>query len=58
MARRIFDYSDGDHVQKISDNMAVDSEGDLLMRLGDTMAMDMENGDIHFVSSWSDDEED
>ena len=58
MARRIFDYSDGVHVQKISDNMAVDCEGDLLMRLGDTMAMDMENGDIHFVSSWSDDEED
>ena len=58
MFRRFFDYSDGDVVQKISDNMAIDSEGDMMMRMGDNMAMDMESGDIHFVSSWSDDEED
>ena len=58
MSRRFFDYSDGDVVQKISDNMAIDSEGDMMMRMGDNMAMDMESGEIHFVSSWSDDEED
>ena len=58
MSRRFFDYSDVDYVQKISDNMAIDSEGDMMMRMGDNMAMDMESGDIHFVSSWSDDEED
>lgn len=58
MSRRFFDYSEGDFVQKISYNMAIDSEGDMMMRMGDNMAMDMESGDIHFVSSWSDDEED
>ena len=58
MSRRFFDYSEGDFVQKMSDNMAIDSEGDMMMRMGDNMAVDMESGDIHFVSSWSDDEED
>ena len=57
MSRRLFDYSDGDFVQKISDNMAIDSEGDMMMRMGDNMAMDMDSGDLHFVSSWSDENE-
>ena len=42
MSKRFFDYDDGDFGITISDNMA----------------MDMDSGDIHFISGWSDDEED
>ena len=55
MSKRFFDYEDGDFAMSISDNMAIDSNGDLMMRMGDNMAMDMDTGDIHLVSSWSDD---
>ena len=41
----------------ISDSMAMDSGGDLVMRMGDEMARDMDTGDIHMISSWSDDDE-
>ena len=44
-------------VFSISDNMAMDSDGDLLMRLSDNMAMDMNSGEIHFISTWLDDDE-
>ena len=57
MSRRLFDYSDGDFVLKISDNMAIDSEGDMMMRMGDNMAMDMDSGELHMVSSWDDDDD-
>lgn len=57
--KHFFDYDDGGMVFSISDNMAIDSDGDLLMRLSDNMAMDMDSGEIHFTSSWlNDDEED
>lgn len=42
MSKHFFDYNDGDYVHSVSDNMA----------------MDMDSGDIHFISSWSADEED
>lgn len=42
----------------ISDNMAMDSDGDLLMRMSDNMALDLDSGDVHFISSWRDDEDD
>lgn len=58
MSRNFFDYDDGDFAHTISDNMAIDSDGDLLMRMGDNMAMDMVTGDLHFISGWSDDEDD
>ena len=58
MAKRFFDYEDGDFAMSISDNMAIDSNGDLMMRMGDNLAMDMDTGDIHLVSSWSDDNDD
>ena len=58
MAKRFFDYEDGDFALSISDNMAIDSDGDLMMRIGDNMAMDMDSGDIHLISSWSTDDED
>ena len=53
----IFDYDDGDYAMSISDSMAMDSDGNLMMRMGDHMAMDMDTGDIHMISSWSDDDE-
>lgn len=58
MSKHFFDYDDGDFAFSISDNMAIDSDGDLLMRMSDNMAMDLDSGDIHFISSWDDDNED
>lgn len=57
MSKYIFDYDDGDFAVSISDSMAMDSDGNLMMRMGDHMAMDMDTGDIHMISSWSDDDE-
>ncbi len=58
MSKHFFDFEDGDFAHTISDNMAIDSDGDLLMRMGDNMSMDMDTGDIHIISSWSNDDED
>lgn len=58
MSKHFFDFEDGDFAHTISDNMAIDSDGDLLMRMGDNMAMDMDTGDVHIISSWSNDDED
>ena len=58
MSKHFFDFEDGDFAHTISDNMAIDSDGDLLMRMGANMAMDMDTGDIHIISSWSNDNED
>ena len=55
--KNFFDYVDGDMAFFISDNMAMDSDGDLLMHLSDNMAMDMDSGEIHFISTWSNDDE-
>ena len=57
MSKYIFDYDDGDFAMSISDSMAMDSDGNLMMRMGDHVAMDMDTGDIHMISSWSDDDE-
>ena len=57
MIKRFFDYDDGDFGMSISDNMAMDSDGNLMMRMSDNMAMDMDSGDIHFISGWSDDDD-
>lgn len=53
-----FDYDDGDFCYPASDNMAIDSDGDMMMRLSDNMAMDIDSGEIHFTSSWDNDEDD
>jgi len=58
MSKRFFDFDDGDFGMSISDNMAIDSDGDLMMRMSDKMAMDMETGEMHFISGWSDEEDD
>ena len=42
MSKHFFDYDDGDFA---------------MSRMGDHMAMDMDTGDIHMISSWSDDDE-
>lgn len=55
--KNFFDCDDGDMAFSISDNMAMDSDGNLLMRLSDNMAMDMDSGKIHFISAWSNDDE-
>ena len=48
----------GDFAYTVSDNMAIDSDGNMMMRMGDNMAMDMDIGDIHFISSWDDEDDD
>lgn len=58
MKKHFFDYEDGDFAHTISDNMAIDSDGDMLMRMGDNMAMDIDTGEVHFISGWSDDDDD
>ena len=58
MSKHFFDYNDGDYGRSVCDEMAMDSDGNMMMRMGDNMAMDMDSGDIHFISSWSADEED
>ena len=58
MSKNFFDFDDDDFGMSISDNMAVDSEGNFMMRMSDNMAMAMDTGDIHFISGWSDDEDD
>lgn len=58
MSKHFFDYDDGDFAFSISDNIAMDSDGDLLLRMSDNMAMDIDSGDIHFISSWEDNDED
>ena len=57
MGKHFFDFEDGDFAFSISHNMAMDSDGDLMMRMGDDMAMDMDTGDIHMISSWSNDDD-
>ena len=57
MSKYFFDYDDGDYVHSLSDNMAIDSDGNMMMRMSDNMAMDMDSGEIHFVSSWSADDD-
>ena len=57
MSKNFFDYDDGDFAYPVSDNMAIDSDGDMMMRMGDNMAMDMDSGELHIISSWSDDDD-
>ena len=58
MSKPIFDIDDGDYIFSTSGNMGCDSDGNMMMRMSDNMAMDMDSGEIHFVSSWDDDDED
>ena len=57
MGKSFFDYEDGDFGFAISDNIALDSDGNMMMRMSDNMAIDMDSGDIHFISGWSNDDD-
>ena len=57
MGKRFFDYEDCDFGFAISDNIALDSDGNMMLRMSDNMAMDMDSGDIHFISGWSNDDD-
>jgi hypothetical protein len=58
MSSPFFDFEDGDFVHSISDRMAIDSDGHHMMRMGDNMAMDMDSGEIHIISSWANNDDD
>ena len=48
----IFDYSDGDFIMPLDDQLGIDSDGNLHMRMGENCSMDMDSGDLHFASPW------
>ena len=49
----LFDYTDGDYVLPLSDDMAMDADGNMMMRMDDNMSLDMDSGEIHYTSGWS-----
>ena len=51
------DYDDGDFCMPLSDSMAVDSDGNYMLRISEHMSMDMDSGDIHYTSSWDDEDD-
>ena len=58
MSKLIFDMDDGDYIFSTSGNLGFDSDGNMMIRMSDNMAMDTDSGELHFVSSWDDDDED
>ena len=58
MRNSIFDYDNGDFIFPTSGNTGIDSDGNLHMRMGDNMSMNMETGELHFTSSWKNDDDD
>ena len=57
MSKSFFDYDDGDFLFAVSDNMAMDSVGDLMVRMSDNTVLDLNSGDLHFISSWEDEDD-
>ena len=57
MSKHFFDYDDGNFADTVSDNRAIDSDGHMMMGMGDNMAMDMDSGELHFISSWDDEDD-
>lgn len=57
MGKLVFDYDDGDFIFSSSGDIAFDSDGDMMMRISDSMAMDMDSGELHFTSSWPNDDD-
>lgn len=58
MSKAIFDNDDGEFVFRTSNGMGMDSDGNTMMRMSNNMAMDMNSGELHFVSSWDDEDND
>ena len=52
MTKLIYDYTSGDYIHSLSDQMGINSEGHMFMKMSDNMAMDMENGDLYILSHW------
>ena len=57
MSKLIFDLDDEDFIFSSSVNIGFDLNGNMMMRISDNMAMDMDSGEIHFVSSWDDEDD-
>ena len=49
----IFDYSDGDFIMPMGDDMGMDFDGNLHMRMDDNLSMNMDSGELHFTSPWN-----
>lgn len=58
MFNPIFDMDDGDFIFPTSGNLGMDSDGNMMMRMSNNMAMDTDTGELHFVSSWDNEEDD
>ena len=58
MSKQILDFDDGDFIFLTSGNIGFDSDGNMMMKMSDNMALDMDSGEIHFVSSWDEEEDD
>ena len=58
MSKPIFNMDDGDYIFSTSGYMGFDSDRNMMMRMSDNIDMDMDSGELHFVSSWDDDDED
>ena len=58
MSKQILDFDDGDFIFSTSENIGFDSDGNMMMKMSDNMALDMDSGEIHFVSSWDEEEDD
>ena len=52
MTKPIYDYTSGDYIHSLSDQMGINSEGHMFMKMSGNMAMDMETGDLHILSPW------
>lgn len=58
MFNPVFDMDDGDFIFPTSVNLGMDSNGNMMMRMSNNMAMDTDTGELHFVSSWDNEEDD
>ena len=58
MSKQILDFDDGDFIFSTSENIGFDSDGNMMIKMSDNMALDMDSGEIHFVSSWDEEEDD
>lgn len=58
MSKNFFDFDDDDLECPYLTIWQLIQGGNFMMRMSDNMAMDMDTGDIHFISGWSDDEDD
>lgn len=58
MYHPIFDYNDSDFIYQTSDNIGIDSDGNLHIKMSDNISLDMAIGELHFNSSWKDDDND